>query len=358
MRNVAILLTLITLVLTACMPEEDITPKLHDIALYGTNPATDNILYGYFYGGPITLTIGDQDYELTNGMSDDALAVGSASLVNDQPYIKQALAPIEPPTIVERIPLTTTLKLTVNRPIQELLYYDGQRWLTLSGPQEKSFTGTVIPRERIGGLRGFGELSREEADMLSEQLESRGPLTVALLASDVAPRRRVEGLAEYLRTVLYVQQGLATDTSLYTPPAQTLNWEMFAQGDQAIAEQAPEFYLVKSQEQLVSLWNKAYGSRLTVPSLPDVDFRRETILVAFMGQQSSGGYGLDVLDVSVDGRDVYVDLEQITPAAGTLTTQALTSPWLMLRVFRSDLDVAWFREPETDSLIGVARATQ
>ena len=95
-----------------------------------------------------------------------------------------------------------------------------------------------------------------------------------------------------------------------------------------------------------------------MPPLPDVDFRRETIVAAFAGTKPSGGYGIGIERVTLEGNDVYLDLNETEPAADTITTQALTSPWVMLRILRGDINAAWFRNAADGALFGVAQRTQ
>ncbi|MEJ2668527.1 MAG: protease complex subunit PrcB family protein, partial [Deinococcales bacterium] len=76
------------------------------------------------------------------------------------------------------------------------------------------------------------------------------------------------------------------------------------------------------------------------------------------GQRPTGGYGVDIRGVSVDNGELYVDVVPRSPAPGAATTQAVTSPWVIIHVLRGGFDVAWIRNPNDGSLIAVARATQ
>jgi hypothetical protein len=106
----------------------------------------------------------------------------------------------------------------------------------------------------------------------------------------------------------------------------------------------------------LTLWNRAYGAQLSPPRLPELDFRRESVIAVFLGQRPSGGYGVSVRDLRLEGGDVILLLEERQPGPGDITTQALTSPWLMLRVARPNLRAAWIRDAQTGNLIGVAQA--
>ncbi len=356
-RPAALALVPLILVLSGCLPEADTTPELHDIAVYSN--ATDlQGAYGYLYGAPTTLRVGAQTLNLTDGSSTAPLAVPSALLVDGQPYLKTALAKLAaPPTRVQRIPLTSDVELQVGggNEAKEVVYFDGSKWFTLASEPRPSQGTRVVPKERFGGLEGLGELTQEEADTLERALRERAPVAVTLLPESRVPPRQTAGLPNYRRTALYVQQTVPTDASAYTPPVRELIWDVLDSGGQARPAETPSFQLITSQTDLVSAWNRAYGTRLTLPPLPDVNFPQETVLAVFLETKPTGGYGLEVQDVILDGNDLYVDLLETQPAPGTITTQALTTPWLLVRVLRGDVAAAWFREPNSERIIGVAR---
>lgn len=363
MRSTRVLKTLprvallAVVLLSGCLPEADTTPELHDIALYSN--ATDlHGAYGYLYGSPTTLQVGAQTLTLTDGGSSDPLAVPSALLVDGQSYLKTALAKLSPPpTRVQRIPLTSDVELQVGGggEAREVVYFDGSKWFTLASEPRTSPGTRVVPKERFGGLEGLGELTPDEAKTLERVFKDRAPVAVTLLPESRVPGRQVAGLLDYRRTALYVQQTVPTNTSAYTAPVRELLWEVLASGNQAAPAETPSFQLITSQAELVSAWNRAYGTRLNLPPLPNVNFPQETVLAVFLATKPTGGYGLEVEDVTLDGNDIYVELRELAPGVGAITTQALTTPWIMIRVLRGDIGAAWFREPGSERIIGVAQ---
>lgn len=346
--------------LASCVPEADSAPSLHDIAIFSN--ATDlRGLYTYIYGEPTELTIGGRTVTLTEGRSDAPLAVSGALLIDGEPYLKRPLARLmAPPSRVQRIPLTSDVQIEIgeNSGITELVYFDGQRWLTIAQNPTATTGRRVVPRERLGGLQGLGNLTNDEAAALARALEPRAPVAVSVLPERMVPPRTVTGLSNYRRTALYVQQSLPTDAAAFTPPRQELVWEVIAQGSQAAPAEQASYQLITNDAQLTEAWSRAYGTRLDLPPLPDVDFRREAILAVFQATKPTGGYGIEIQSISVQQRDIYVDVREITPAPGSITTQALTTPWVLVRVLRGDISAAWFRDSASNRLIGVAQRVE
>ena len=375
----AALLT-VFLLLTGCVPQQEDALRLHDISLYnvGNDNTTSNTLYGYFYGAPTRtedvtgdgvtggsagedaarLTVGGRTLELTEGDANAPLAVENALLVNGEPYLSQPLNAVQTPFEVGRVPFSTDVIVRAGEGLQTLLYWDGNRWFTLLDDPQPGFDARVSPQDRPEGLRGAGQLTRQEAAAFGSFFSSRGPLVVGVLDTPPTRPRSVGGLDEYLRTALVVQEGLETDMNVTVTPVRELVWDVIASGNQASAGDTAQFEIASSQEEFVRLWNMAYGSQLTLPPIPPTDFRRESVLGFFLGTRSTGGYGIEVRDVTTEGGEYYVNVVVREPGPGAITTQAITSPWVLVRVPRPDISVAWFRDARTGELIGVARETK
>jgi hypothetical protein len=345
----------LSFVLVSCLPQTNTAPRLHELEIYSNAPALLG-LYSYFYGQPLTLRQGSNDLVLVNGTAKGELVVEGTLLVNNQPYLRQELAWLSPPpTRVQRIPLTSDVQLEVGSPVNEVVYFDGSKWFTLVSAAGKGFKSRVVPKERLGGLQGVGNLSREEADMLSKLIEPRSPVAVTVMPVPRIPLRQASGFSEYMRTTLYIQQTVPTDQAAYQTPDEELFYEVFAQGNQAIASEANQYYVVSNEAELLTIWNQAYGNQLTVPALPDANFERETIVAFFSATKPTGGFGLEIDEVTLDGPDAYIDMLETSPPADAMTTQALTQPWIMLRILRGGIAAAWFRNPNDGSLYGVAQ---
>jgi len=341
------------LLLLACVPEVAELPTLHEVSLYGLG---HDFRYSYFFGAPGLVTVGGRQYELRQGRTAGPLAVPEALAVGGAPYFREPLPPLPRNLFsVQRIPLSTDLMVRSRTETQEVIYTDGRLWFTLAPATGPGFNTRVVPRERVEGLRGVGNLNSALADMLSAELKARGPLAVAVLPRPVTPAQQVEGIGDYLRTALVVQLGLPTDLAAFEPPPRELVWEVLAQGNQAVVAEGPLYRIVADQSQLIGLWKQAHGAQLTLPPLPEVDFRRESVVAIFIGQRPTGGYGVSVTDLLLENNEVYLEVRLTQPSPGAMVTQALTSPWLMLRIQRPGVPVAWFRNADTGELFAVAR---
>jgi hypothetical protein len=355
-RTLLCLATLLAL-LAGCQPESPRSAS--DVFLYGDAPRR----LTFFYGGPGELAYEGGTLTLTEAPANDQrraadVTVRSSLLVDGKPHLSAPLQPLEAaPAVARRIPLTTDMQLTVSQDVGEVVYYDGSSYLTLVPDGTPGVTQRVVPRPRLNGLRGIGQLTNEEADALAASFEGRGPFVLVELEPSTLPTHAIDGLAEHRRTGLYVQHEITTDEGAYRPAPEQLTWETLASGAQATGVTSARFELISNRQQLVSFWSRVHASQLQPPPVPDVDFSRETLVAIYQGQKASGGYSVQARRVAVEQGELYVDVEFVEPAPGAMTTTALTSPWTLVRVLRAGYPVVWVRDAVDGTLLGVARRT-
>lgn len=358
MSRFALLLAAPVLLLAACVPGSAV--RMHDIYLYGSSDARISVFYGgsgdlLYQGGTVTLS----EPEADDSRLREPYAVLGALLVDGKPYLREPLEPLAAPAIdVRRIPFTTDMLVRLGADVVDVVYFDGSDFLQLLDSGEAGTTIRVVPRPRLNRLRGLGELTNREAEAVEAALRADGkPFALAVLPVGGLPNHNVDGLGEQRRTGLYVQAQISTDEAAFRPAPEQLTWEVMARGSQAIGFSGRSFLLVGKQDEFTSLWNRAYGSQLNVPPLPSIDFGRESIVAIFQGSQPSGGFGVDVASVSEENGELYLDVSFTSPPPGAITTQALTSPWVMVRVLRGGYNVVWLRDADSGELIGAARVT-
>ena len=84
-------------------------------------------------------------------------------------------------------------------------------------------------------------------------------------------------------------------------------------------------------------------------SAPAVDFARDMVLVAAMGQRSHGGHAITIEGVFENADAVYVHVLETSPGAGCAATQALVAPVFVVTVPDRDKPVLWVESSRTSS---------
>lgn len=109
-------------------------------------------------------------------------------------------------------------------------------------------------------------------------------------------------------------------------------------GYAAATPESPQAIAVKSADEYRRVWQEQIGTG----EPPQADFATEAVVILLAGQKRSGGYSVEPRGVRVDGRTLVVDAAVNTPPAGSMTTQALTSPYAVIAVDTNDFDdVRW-----------------
>lgn len=97
-----------------------------------------------------------------------------------------------------------------------------------------------------------------------------------------------------------------------------------------------------------SVWNRIHASRTPMPSVPQIDFAREMIVVAAMGSRPTGGYTLLLEQANEDPADgIVVSVRSISPGRNCVVTLALTAPVDIARLPLHAGQVRFFERSET-----------
>jgi protease stability complex PrcB-like protein len=108
--------------------------------------------------------------------------------------------------------------------------------------------------------------------------------------------------------------------------------------------QKPERHVARTRTQYAGVWNRQLKSGAldgAPPPGPKVDFSKEMVLAVFMGSRPTGGYSIQIQEARVEKGKLRVTVVEKSPPPGTITTQALTSPFHFVAVKKSSLPVEW-----------------
>jgi len=67
-----------------------------------------------------------------------------------------------------------------------------------------------------------------------------------------------------------------------------------------------------------------------------VDLAAHDLVVVALGEQATGGYGVEITAIQRVGDQLYAQIKTTTPAPDAAATQALTSPWCVAVIANTD----------------------
>ncbi|MDE2090905.1 MAG: protease complex subunit PrcB family protein [Gammaproteobacteria bacterium] len=79
---------------------------------------------------------------------------------------------------------------------------------------------------------------------------------------------------------------------------------------------------IHNQADLDALWKKAFAGQSSAPDEPKVDFNKNMVLAAFIGEQNTGGYNILFSSIDASGASVNVTVLITQPGQNCLRSQA------------------------------------
>lgn len=102
----------------------------------------------------------------------------------------------------------------------------------------------------------------------------------------------------------------------------------------------PHVLWIDSPSELQRLWKNLHRNRLggSLSSMPEVDFSAQGIVVVHMGQQTTGGYAIELADsmCHIKNEIASVTINWKSPASGAAVIQMITAPCILLKLQKGD----------------------
>lgn len=140
-----------------------------------------------------------------------------------------------------------------------------------------------------------------------------------------------------------------TDSLRFTTPEvpganiQNRNFTILHEGPNSGSIDRRTNYRIVNEEEFIELWRLIYGTQGS--TRPPVNFTMNEVIAVFDGTHSSGGYRVSVTDVVDAGGVRTVHILREEPGEGCITTEAITSPFQIVRVSKTTLPIV--REEQT-----------
>ena len=101
--------------------------------------------------------------------------------------------------------------------------------------------------------------------------------------------------------------------------------------------------MVKDQKGWEEVWSSMEGNVQPKPETPKVDFEKNRVIAVFMGMRRSGGYTVKITNIEEKDK-LVVTVKESGPPPDAMVTMALTSPFHVVVIPRSDKAVEFVNE--------------
>ncbi len=291
----------------------------------------------YFYGDPQTIILDGTTLDLEPPPSQKHVwAVPGALWVSGQPVFREVLPALRlPAKTVVSFPFSDYY-LETKLDLEGAWIYDGA-WYRLAGPLA---AGSKVKAELERETPKLENLTSNETAIMLRELLARNParpLVLYQLSDPVYPDFKLDPRPlRYRKAALAVQYGVEQEFVLdfSTPEPNKFSWKVLSQGVMSAYKDATPYAALAVSEQAFRqyVWPLASGNRLPRPATPALDFERQSVAALFWGLKRSGGYVIEVGSVTLNGDVLEVRLNLKQPGPGTIVTQALTSPYVLIVV--------------------------
>ena len=138
-------------------------------------------------------------------------------------------------------------------------------------------------------------------------------------------------LALLLVSILSVACGSGSPTA---PVDAALSFETIVKASYS-GFSGPRRTAVRSDGEWVRVWQTLYAGQNPVPALPEVDFGRETVLLAAAGTRENGCFSIDITRARLTGSgSIELEVTETVPGPTCACTLALTQPVHLVRIAR------------------------
>jgi PrcB C-terminal len=101
------------------------------------------------------------------------------------------------------------------------------------------------------------------------------------------------------------------------------------------------FEVIRNSSSFTNLWLSHSEGFSPVPEQPVVDFDQNMVIAAFLGEQSTGGYSIEITGVAELADSIVVNVKGALPGAGCMLTTAVSKPYHVVTVPKSSKPIAF-----------------
>jgi len=102
--------------------------------------------------------------------------------------------------------------------------------------------------------------------------------------------------------------------------------------------------VIQTQDELNSLWKRHSSVQASPSPAPQVDFATEMVAVIFLGEKSTGGYGVEITKAERNGSTLYLYYRERSPSPGGVLIQVMTQPYHLVKLAKQNVPPVFLRE--------------
>lgn len=105
--------------------------------------------------------------------------------------------------------------------------------------------------------------------------------------------------------------------------------------------------VIRTAKEWQEFWDEFTAATIPPPELPAIDFAARMVIVAAMGERTTGGYSIAIEDVTEGDDGVTARVVETSPGASCLLSQVITAPVTAVSVTRREGSVTFDEDTQT-----------
>jgi hypothetical protein len=99
--------------------------------------------------------------------------------------------------------------------------------------------------------------------------------------------------------------------------------------------------VIRNKSDWQRLWTQVYSVFEPAPSVQKVNFSKEMVLAVFQGEQTSGGFSIEVTNITETKRSIIVTVKEIAPSPDDAVSSGHTQPYHLVKMKKSNKEVVF-----------------
>jgi hypothetical protein len=105
------------------------------------------------------------------------------------------------------------------------------------------------------------------------------------------------------------------------------NFEVIEKGTQSAVKTERQL-LITSKEEFAKIWEENFSAVYMPPKIPEIDFSKNMIVAAWLGEKNTGGFDIEIQSVTTENNVLVITFRHIQPGKTCMSSMALEYPFL------------------------------
>lgn len=102
--------------------------------------------------------------------------------------------------------------------------------------------------------------------------------------------------------------------------------------------------VITTSEEWADLWTEMFPTEMIASA---IDFEEKMIIAVFQGEKNTGGYSIEITEIIEKDNSLKVYIKETVPGENCILTQALTSPYHIVELDKTDKEIKFMRTQST-----------